>query len=300
METIGFVGLGHMGGNMAARYLEAGYTVHGEDRVREEAQWLIDQDLHWADTPREVARAADIVMTSLPNDAVVDSVASGDDGIIAGLGAGKVWADLSTISPRASRELAARVQKDGRGAQMLDTPVSGSIPQVKAGTLTLMVGGDERAFTRLEPVLRVLGTPVHVGANGQGLVLKLAINISLFVQMDAFSEGLLLAQREGVDPHLAAKVMSESAIGSPTVKARVPLVLDHPEETWFDVAMMHKDIRLALTTAREQGLSLPSAELADQLLTEATARGYGHRDIASVYELLGEAGAVRAASRAET
>ena len=297
METIGFVGLGHMGGNMAVRYLEAGYTVHGEDRVREQAQWLIDRGLRWADTPRELAQAADIVMTSLPNDAVVDSIASGPDGLIAGLGAGKVWADLSTISPSASRELAARVRTEGRGAQMLDTPVSGSVPQVKTGTLTIMVGGDQDAFKRLEAVLRVLGTPVHVGGNGQGLVLKLAINISLFVQMDAFSEGVLLAQREGMDPHIAAKVMSESAIGSPTIKARVPLVLDRPDETWFDMAMMHKDIRLALATAREQNLQLPSAALADQLLTEATGRGYEHRDIASIYSMLGQAGAVGATSR---
>jgi 3-hydroxyisobutyrate dehydrogenase-like beta-hydroxyacid dehydrogenase len=297
METIGFVGLGHMGGHMAARYLQAGYTVHGEDGVREHAQSLIDQGLHWADTPRALAKAADIVMTSLPNDDVVNSVASGLDGIIAGLGAGKLWADLSTISPSTSRELAARVRDHGRGAQMLDTPVSGSVPQVETGSLTLMVGGDEKAFTRLKPVLRVLGTPVHVGDNGQGLVLKLAINISLFVQMDAFSEGLLLAQREGVDPHLAAKVMSESAIGSPTIKARVPLVLDRPDETWFDMAMMHKDIRLALATAREQNLQLPSAALADQLLTEATGRGYEHRDIASIYSMLGQAGAVGATSR---
>jgi 3-hydroxyisobutyrate dehydrogenase-like beta-hydroxyacid dehydrogenase len=154
METIGFVGLGHMGGHMAARYLQAGYTVHGEDRVREQAQWLIDQGLHWADTPRALAKAADIVMTSLHNDDVVNSIASGLNGIIAGLGPGKLWADLSTISPSTSRELAARVRDHGRGAQMLDAPVSGSVPQVETGSLTLMVGGDEKAFTRLKPVLR--------------------------------------------------------------------------------------------------------------------------------------------------
>lgn len=288
MQTIGFIGLGKMGGNMAARYLAVGYAVYGEARDRQSARWLIDQGLRWVDTPREVAEAADIVMTSLPNDQVVKSVATAPDGLIAGLGAGKVWADLSTISPSASRELAERVRTDGHGAQMLDTPVSGSVPQVRAGTLTIMVGGAEAAYRRIEPVLRVLGTPEYVGQNGQGLVLKLAINISLGVQMLAFSEGLLLAERDGIDPHRAAAVMTESAIGSPMLKARVPLVLDKPDETWFDVGLMHKDIRLALETARERGFPLPSAEVADKVLTHATDLGYEHRDIAALYDVLGQ------------
>jgi 3-hydroxyisobutyrate dehydrogenase-like beta-hydroxyacid dehydrogenase len=169
---------------------------------------------------------------------------------------------------------------------MLDTPVSGSVPQVNAGTLTIMVGGDEQAFRRVEPVLRVLGTPEYVGENGQGLVLKLAINISLAVQMLAFSEGLLLAERDGIDPHRAAEIMTESPIGSPMLKARVPLVLDRPDETWFDVSLMHKDIRLALATARDQHVVLPSAGVADQVLTEATETGYEHRDIAALREVL--------------
>jgi 3-hydroxyisobutyrate dehydrogenase-like beta-hydroxyacid dehydrogenase len=287
MQTIGFIGLGHMGGTMAARYLAAGYTVYGESRDREDARWLTDRGLRWADTPRAVAEASDIVMTSLPDEDVVESVAAGRNGIVAGLAQGKVWADLSTVSPAASRALAARVRAEGKGAQMLDAPVSGSVPQVKTGSLTIMVGGDAGAFTRVEPVLRVLGTAVHVGANGQGLVLKLAINISLAVQMLAFSEGLLLADRDGIDPHLAAKVMTESAIGSPMLKARVPLVLDHPEETWFDVALMHKDIRLALAAAREHRVPLPSAEAAEKVLARATDLDYADRDIAAIYEVLG-------------
>jgi 3-hydroxyisobutyrate dehydrogenase-like beta-hydroxyacid dehydrogenase len=286
MQTIGFVGLGKMGGNMAARYLAAGYTVYGEARSREDARWLVDQGLQWTGTPRELARAVQIVMTSLPNDDIVRSVASGPDGILAGLDDGKIWADLSTISPEASRELAARVRNEGRGAKMLDTPVSGSVPQVKAGTLTIMVGGDEGAYRRIEPVLRVLGTPEYVGENGQGLVLKLAINISLAVQMLAFSEGLLLAERDGVDAHRAAQVMTESAIGSPMLKARVPLVLDKRDETWFDIELMHKDIRLARQAARQLGVPAPSAQAADDILEKAEDLGYAHRDIAALYEIL--------------
>ena len=287
MQTIGFVGLGNMGGNMAARYLAAGYTVYGDDRDREHAQWLVDQGLQWVNTPRALAQAVDVIMTSLPNDDVVESVATGPDGIVAGLSEGKVWADLSTISPRASRELAERVREQGRGAQMLDTPVSGSVPQVKTGTLTIMVGGDADAYARLEPVLRTLGTPEYVGENGQGLVLKLAINISLAVQTLAFSEGLLLAEREGIDPHLAAKIMAESPIGSPMLKLRVPLILDPPDAAWFDMGLMHKDIRLVRQAGAEVGTPLPSAAVADEILTKAEELGYTHRDIAVVHELLG-------------
>lgn len=287
METIGFIGLGHMGGNMAARYLAGGYTVFGEARNRQDAQWLIEKGLGWVQTPREVAEAAAIVMTSLPDDEVVESVAGGSDGILAGLGEGKLWVDLSTISPRVSRKLAVRVGEEGGGAQMLDAPVSGSVPQVESGTLTIMVGGDEQAFSRVEPVLRVLGTVVRVGTNGQGLVLKLAVNISLAVQLLAFSEGLLLAQRDGIDAHLAAEVMTGSAIGSPMLKARVPLVLDRPEETWFDIGLMHKDIRLALAVAREEGVPAASTSLADDVLTRATELGYERRDIAVMFDVLG-------------
>lgn len=287
MQTIGFIGLGNMGGNMAARYLAAGYTVFGEDRDRASAQGLVDQGLKWAATPREVAEAADIVLTSLPNEEIVESVASGPDGIIAGLNDGKLWADLSTISPRATREIAQQVREHGRGAQMLDTPVSGSVPQVTTGTLTIMVGGDPDAYARIEPVLRILGTPEYVGENGQGLVLKLAINISLAVQTLAFSEGLVLAEREGIDPHLAAKIMAESQIGSPMLKLRVPLILDPPDEAWFDIGLMHKDIRLVRQTGADVGTPLPSAAVADEVLSRAEDLGYTHRDIAALHEVLG-------------
>ena len=296
MQTIGFIGLGKMGGNMASRYLAAGHVVYGEARNRDGARRLIDQGLRWVDTPRELAQAADVVMTSLPNDDVVESVASGPDGLLAGLGEGKVWADLSTISAGASRKLAARVHDEVPGAQMLDTPVSGSVPQVKAGTLTIMVGGNEDAYRRVEPVLRVLGTPEYVGKNGQGLVLKLAINISLAVQMLAFSEGLLFAERDGVDPHRAAQIMTESAIGSPMLKARVPLVLDRPDETWFDIELMHKDIRLARQEAEHAATPLPTATVADAILNRAERLGYGPRDIASLHEVLAQMSAAGAAA----
>lgn len=284
MESIGFIGLGHMGGNMAARYLAAGYTVYGEDRNRKGAQQLVDQGLHWCETPRELAEAADIVFTSLPNDDVLEQVTEAADGILAGLTAGKVWVDVSTVSPRVSRELAARARE--RGAAMLDAPVSGSVPQVQSGTLTIMVGGNPDAYRRVEPILRQLGTPTRVGENGQGLALKLAINISLAVQMLAFAEGLFLAERDGVDREVAVDVMTQSPIGSPMLKARAPLVLDLPDDAWFDIGLMHKDIRLALSMAAELDIDLASAEAADQALTRAEELGYEHRDLAALFTVL--------------
>jgi 3-hydroxyisobutyrate dehydrogenase-like beta-hydroxyacid dehydrogenase len=285
-KSIGFVGLGHMGGGMAARFLAGGYTVYGEEEHRDHAQALIEEGLQWRDTPREVAEAADILFTSLPDDGVLDAVASGSDGVLAGLEAEKIWVDMSTVSPRASRELAERVRL--LGAAMLDAPVSGSIPQVQAGTLTIMVGGNKDAYARVEPLLRELGTPTHIGENGQGLVLKLAINISLAVQMLAFAEGVLLAERAGIDRKLAVDVINASAIGSPMLKARAPLVLDLPEEAWFDVGLMQKDVALALDTARQLRVPLPSAAVADGLLTVARALGYERRDLAALFEVLSQ------------
>jgi 3-hydroxyisobutyrate dehydrogenase len=286
VTALGFVGLGHMGGNMADRFLSAGYTVYGETRHRGDVQDLERRGLKWRDTPRELAEVADTVFTSVPNDRVLEDVASGPDGILAGLTAGKVWVDMSTVSPQVSRDVAQQVKE--RGAVMLDAPVSGSVPQVQTGTLTIMVGGDEQAYVRIEPILRDLGTPNYIGENGQGLVLKLAINISLAVQMLAFAEGLLLAERAGVDRKRAVDVMTQSPIGSPMLKARADLVLDLRDEVWFDIGLMQKDVVLALETARQLRLPLPTAATADEMLTLARAAGYEHRDIAALFEVLAQ------------
>jgi 3-hydroxyisobutyrate dehydrogenase-like beta-hydroxyacid dehydrogenase len=285
LTSIGFVGLGHMGGNMAARLLAAGYPVYGTERNRAHAQGLMHDELQWCTSSREVAEAADVVFTSLPDDGALSAVASGDDGLLAGLAPGKIWVDMSTVSPHAGRELAARAH--ACHAAMLDAPVSGSVPQVKTGTLTIMVGGDEQAYARVEPILRTLGTPTRIGENGQGLVLKLAINVSLAVQMLAFAEGLLLAARAGIDRKLAVDVMTGSPIGSPMLRARAALVLDLPDEAWFDVGLMQKDVVLALDAARQLRVPMPSAAAADELLTVARALGYERRDLAALFEVLG-------------
>jgi 3-hydroxyisobutyrate dehydrogenase-like beta-hydroxyacid dehydrogenase len=274
-----------MGSRIATRLIDAGHQVYGTNRTPGKAQPLIDHGMIWMDTPREVAASADAIFSMVTDDQALEAIADGPEGILAGLDAGNVYVDMSTVSPRASRELATRV---GRlGAHMLDAPVSGSIPQAESGTLAIMVGGDRDAFAAVEPLLRDLGEAVtYIGPNGQGLIMKLAINISLAVQTLAFSEGLLLAERDGIDPKLAAEVMTTSPIGSPMLKARVPLLLDLPEHAWFDIALMHKDIRLARQTGVELATPLPAAAIADDVLTEAEKLGYSHRDIAGIHEVL--------------
>lgn len=285
MTTIGFIGLGAMGGRIANRFLDAGHRVYATNRTRAKAEPLVERGLIWLDTPREVAAAAGTVFSMVTDDGALEAIATGPDGILAGLQPEHVYVDMSTVSPHASRRLADRVS--ALGAQMLDAPVSGSIPQAESGTLAIMVGGEERAFAAVEPLLRELGqTVTRVGPNGQGLLLKLAINISLAVQTLAFSEGLLLAERAGVEPEVAAEVMGSSSIGSPMLKARIPLLLHLPEHAWFDVELMQKDIRLAREAADDLQIRLPSAAAADEILTEARELGYAHRDLASMHEVL--------------
>jgi 3-hydroxyisobutyrate dehydrogenase-like beta-hydroxyacid dehydrogenase len=292
--TIGFVGLGHMCGAMAARLLAAGHPVVGTQRSQAGLEKLLAHGLRWEDTPRGVAQAAEVVITSVPDDDALSAVASGPDGVLSGLGAGTTWLEMSTVSPSTSRELAAEART--RGASMLDAPVSGSVPQAQAGTLTIMVGGAAGSYARVEQVLRTLGTPTLVGSNGQGLVLKLAINISLAVQMLAFSEGLLLATRSGIDRTLALRLMANSAIGSPMLKARAPLVLDLPDDAWFSLALMQKDIELARDVARGLGVPLPTADRADDLLRLARVLGYAERDLAALYRVLEETSDGKAAA----
>jgi 3-hydroxyisobutyrate dehydrogenase-like beta-hydroxyacid dehydrogenase len=285
MSTVGFVGLGAMGSRIAGRLLDAGNELYGSNRTESKAKPLIELGMQWRATPREVAEAADVIFSMVTDDTALQAIASGHDGILAGLQEGKIYVDMSTVSPRASRQLAERVAS--LGAQMLDAPVSGSIPQAETGTLAIFVGGSESAFATVEPLLRELGQAVtHVGGNGQGLLIKLAVNISLAVQTLAFSEGLLLAERGGIDPRLAAQAMSTSSIGSLMLKARVPLLLELPEQAWFDVALMAKDIRLAREAADELRIPLPSVAVAGQMLARASEMGYAHRDIAALHEVL--------------
>jgi 3-hydroxyisobutyrate dehydrogenase-like beta-hydroxyacid dehydrogenase len=294
MSVVGVVGLGAMGSAITGRLLDLGHQVHGTNRTAARAQPLVRRGLRWHDTPRQVAEAVEVVISMVTDDAALRAVATGPNGIVAGLRGGQVYVDMSSVSPQASVELGWQVS--ARSAHLLDAPVSGSIPQVQQGTLAIMVGGGIDAFERAEPLLHQLGESVtRVGENGKGVLLKLAINISLAVQTLAFSEGLLLAERGGVAAEDAARVMAASSIGSPMLKARTPLLLSLPETSWFTVRLMRKDIQLALAEADRLAVPLPSAAAAETMLATATDLGYGDRDLAALHQVL----AVIEARRAE-
>ena len=285
MAELGYVGLGTMGGGVAKRLLEAGHTVHGWNRTKAKAQWLVDLGLRLADSPREVAERSEIVFTMVTNAAAAKAVTEGPDGILLGLGRGNVYVDMSTQSPSGIRELAERVAE--LGAAMLDAPVSGSVSTLEQGKLSIMVGGDADVYERVRPVLLAIGPKVfHVGANGSAVTLKIAINLQLQVQMVAFSEGVLLAEKSGIARETAVEVMLSSVIASPMVAYRGPFVLEQPDEAWFDINMMQKDMNLALELGRELDVPLPTTASTNELLTAARALGLEDKDFAVVFDVL--------------
>jgi len=296
MAKLGFVGLGVMGGGVARRLLAAGHELHGWNRTPEKAAPLVAEGLVLEESPRAVAQQADVVFTMVTNVPALRAVAEGEDGIIAGLGPGKVWVDMTTAAPAVSRELAERVQETG--ADMVDAPVSGSVSTLEEGRLSIMVGGNEETFHRVEPILLDIGPKVtRVGDNGQALLLKIAINLSLHVQMVAFCEGLLLAEKDGIDREVALDVMLGSVIASPMLKYRAPFILDMPDEAWFNVNMMQKDMLLALEAGRQLDVSMPTTAITNELLTAARAMGLEHNDFAVVYEVLAEMAGLRRVER---
>jgi 3-hydroxyisobutyrate dehydrogenase-like beta-hydroxyacid dehydrogenase len=283
--TLGFVGLGVMGGGIARRLLEAGHEVHGYNRTREKGRALEELGLVLEESPRAVAESSDVVLSMVTNVTALRAVAEGDEGILAGLAPGKIWIDMTTAAPSVSRELAAKARE--RGADMVDAPVSGSVSTLEEGRLSIMVGGRPETFAQVEPILKDVGPKVTlVGDNGQALLLKIAINLSLQVQMVAFSEGLLLAEKDGIDREVALDVMLSSVIASPMLKYRAPFVLDQPEEAWFNVNMMQKDMLLALDLGRELDVPMPTTAISNELLTAARGMGLAHHDFAVVFEVL--------------
>ena len=285
MATLGFVGLGVMGGQMVKRLLDKGHRVTGYNRTRSKAQWLIDAGMRWADSPRAVAEASDVVLSMVTDSKALRAVTDGPDGIVAGLSAGRIYVDMSTVSPAASRELAARVSS--AGAAMLDAPVSGSVITLQQGKLSVMVGGSREVFDRARPILEDIGPKVtHVGENGLAVSMKIATNLSLAVQMLAFSEGVLLAEKSGIAREVAVDVLTHSVIASPMVQYRGPFVLQMPDEAWFNVGMMQKDLNLAQEMGQRLDVPLPTTAATNEMLTAARGMGLADKDFAVVFDVL--------------
>ncbi|HLX74163.1 MAG TPA: NAD(P)-dependent oxidoreductase [Terriglobales bacterium] len=285
MANLGFVGLGVMGSNMVERLLSKGHTVTGYNRTRSKAERLIKLGMRWADSPRAVAEAAELTLSMVTNSAALQAVAEGPEGILAGISRGKVLVEMSTVSPEVSRSLACKVRE--KGADMVDSPVSGSVITLQQGKLSVMVGGRRETFERIKPVLQDLGPKVtYVGDNGLALCMKIATNLSLAVQMMCFSEGVLLAEKSGIARETAVDVLLHSAVASPMVQYRGPFVLHMPDEAWFDVNMMQKDMVLALDMGRKLDVPLPTTAVANEFLSAARAMGLAKQDFACVFKVL--------------
>ena len=285
MANVGYLGLGVMGGQMVSRLLDKGHTVTGYNRTKSKAEWLIKRGMRWAETPGAVAQAADVIFTMVTNAAALQSLAEGPNGVLASLKPGKTLIDMTTGSPAKCRELAGKVRE--KGADMVDAPVSGSPATLQQGKLSIMVGGHRETFDRVKLLLEDIGPKVtYVGEIGLAVSMKIATNLSLAVQMLAFSEGVLLAEKSGIARETAVDVLTHSVIGSPMVQYRGPFVLKMPEEAWFDVNMMQKDLLLALELGRQVDVPLPTTSIANEFMTTARAMGLARQDFAIIFEVL--------------
>ena len=285
MPSIAFVGLGAMGSAMARRLLAAGHHVTGYNRTRAKAEALASRGLVVADSARAAVKGAEVVLSMVTDSDALRDVALRDDGILAGLGRGAIWAEMSTVSPAVTRMLGERVQE--KGATLLDAPVSGSTVTIAQGQLSFIVGGDPAALERVRPVLLAIGpTITHVGALGLAVTMKIAVNLSIGVQMLAFSESVLLAEKSGIPREKAVEALLKGVTASPMLKCRGPFVLDKPEEALFSVILLQKDMRLALEQGRAVGVPLPSTGLVHELLTGARGLGLAEKDFAALFDVL--------------
>lgn len=287
MATLGFVGLGAMGSRLARRLLEAGHTVTGYNRTPDKARALEPLGLKVAATPREAADGAAAVFSMVTDNEALRAVALGPDGIVAGLGRESVFVEMSTVSPAVTREIGEAVA--ARGATMIDAPVSGSTMTVENGHASIVVGGDPAALERVRPYLAVMGPAgiTHVGALGVAKTMKIATNLGLAVQMLAFSEAVLLAEKAGIARATAVEALLKSVVASPMIKYRGPFVVGAmPRDAWFNVGMMQKDLQLALDQAHATGVALPTTALAQEWLSMARGVGLGERDFATVFDVL--------------
>ncbi len=285
--TLGFVGLGAMGSRLAWRLLEARYPLVGYNRTRDKAKPLIAAGLRPADSPRAVAEACDVVFSMVTDNAALRAVALGDAGIVAGLRRGAAYVEMSTVSPAVVVEIGEAVV--ARGAAMLDAPVSGSTITVEQGQASIAVGGDGAVLERVRPYLLAMGPGgiTHVGPLGLAKTMKIATNLGLAVQMLAFSEAVLLAEKSGIKREVAVEALMKSVIASPMVKYRGPFVVGKmPTDAWFPVPMIQKDLQLALDQGHATGVVLPTTALTQEWLTMARGLGLGDYDFAILFDVL--------------
>lgn len=283
---IGFLGLGDMGQAIVPRLIAAGHRVAGWNRTKEKAAPLLQIGMVWADTPRETARQSEVVFSIVTDSAAVRSLALGENGVITGLAKGAAYLDMSTIDPDASRAIAAEFAK--AGLAMLDAPVSGTTLTVTRGQASLMVAGDQAVFERVRPVLLAIGPKVtYIGAQGLAVQLKVALNMTLVVEVIGFCEGVALAEKGGVPREVAVDAFLKSVVASPVLNYRAPLLLEGhiADATYGNVNLQQKDMLLALQLGCKLGLPVPLGAAANEMLNACRGLGLAHHDFVAVYEV---------------
>ncbi len=283
-ERIGFLGLGIMGSRMAANVRRAGHPLtvwtHTPGKA---AKWAAEHGARAVGSPAEVARASDIVVSMVVDGEQVGTVLLGENGAVQGAHEGLLCVDMSTIAPTDTRRIGTALHE--RGVRMLDAPVTGSAPRAQEGTLTIMVGGAAEDFARAQPLLRTMGTViVHVGALGQGEMLKLINNALGAANAAALAEALLLARACELDLDAFAAVVSTGSGASAQLTLKAEAMRAHDYTPLFKTAHMLKDVRLCLEEAQAAGMPFPAAAHARDLLAATLGRGHGEEDYAALIE----------------
>jgi 3-hydroxyisobutyrate dehydrogenase-like beta-hydroxyacid dehydrogenase len=267
---IGFIGMGHMGSHMAPRLIHAGYHLTVYDRTKEKAQAIAGATV--AETPKEAAANSDVVISIVTDDPALDEVMLGPNGVLAGALAGSAIIDMSTVSPRASRNLfqAARA----KGIEMIDAAVSGSVPQVEQGSLVIFVGGEQETYQRCKPILELLGqSSFYIGPSGMGTTMKLVVNTLLGLGMQALAEAIALGEKAGLEKDVLLDVLGQTAVLTTGQKSKLDNVRREQYPTQFALSLQHKDLRLILNEADEVSVSMPATAVALQMYTAALAKG---------------------------
>ena len=278
MTTLAVCGLGQMGAPAAGRLLDAGHQVVVWNRTEERARPLVEKGARVASSPADAATSAEAIFTVLATPAALEEVAFGDDGLAAGLGAGKTLIEMSTVGPEVVRDLARRLP---RGVEVLDAPVLGSVPQATAGTLQIFVGGSKELLERWRPVLALLGQPVRFGPLGAGAAMKLVANATLGVLITGLAEALILADVEGLDQAQVLDALAQSPIGA-TVKSKRSNVESGTYAPNFKLSLAVKDLRLVTEAAQRAGVQLRLAPAAQAWLEAADDAGLGALDYSAV------------------
>ena len=271
MANIGFIGLGIMGTPMAGNLIKGGHTVFTHTRGDTPAA-LLEAGARPCASGAEAARQADIVITMVPDTPHVEDVLFKPDGVAAGLSKGKVVVDMSSISPVATKDFAQRI--NALGCEYLDAPVSGGEVGAKAATLTIMVGGSEAAFDMVKPIFELRGTNITlVGGNGDGQITKVANQIIVALNIEAVGEALLLAAKAGADPAKVRQALMGGFANSRILEVHGERMVKRTFDPGFRIELHQKDLNLALTTARQLGVSLPNTATAQELFNACSAHG---------------------------